>query len=73
MLVDDGSATSTLACQPLVNGAEVDGKIAVVDRGECLFVEKVQAAQDAGAVGVVVVNNVAGPAVNMGRAIPGRS
>ena len=65
-LADDGSATSTLACQPLVNGAEVYGKIAVVDRGECFFVDKVQAAQDAGAVGVVVANNVAGPAVNMG-------
>ena len=35
--------------------------IALVDRGNCNFVVKVKNAQNAGAVGVVVVNNVAGP------------
>ncbi len=64
-LADDGTSTPTLACGPLANGGEIAGKIAVIDRGECRFDAKVQAAQDAGAVGVVVVNNVGGPAVDM--------
>lgn len=64
-LVDDGTAAPTLGCAPLVNGAEIAGNFAVVRRGECFFTEKVQAAQDAGALGVVVVNNVDGPPIDM--------
>jgi minor extracellular serine protease Vpr len=36
------------------------GKIALIDRGVCTFTTKVRNAQTAGAVGVLVVNNVAG-------------
>ncbi|GLZ40671.1 M28 family metallopeptidase [Actinokineospora sp. NBRC 105648] len=39
----------------------VTGKIALVQRGACPFAQKQQAAFDAGAVGVVVYNNVDGP------------
>jgi hypothetical protein len=59
-LVDDGSIDAALGCLPLINGDDVDGKIAVIDRGECLFTEKVKNAQDVGAVGVIIVNNVSG-------------
>lgn len=59
-LVADGAGpSSTDACEPLVNAAGVAGKIALIDRGSCGFVIKVQHAVDAGAVGVLVVNNVA--------------
>lgn len=44
-------------CGPLSNADELHGAIAVVMRGNCSFVAKTLAAQDAGAVGVVVVNN----------------
>jgi hypothetical protein len=64
-LADDGTGAPTFACAPLVNGAEIAGNFAVVRRGECFFTEKVQAAQDARALGVVVVNNVDGPAIDM--------
>ncbi len=64
-LVDDGTSTPTLGCAALVNGDEIAGKIAVIDRGECRFDAKVQTAQDAGAVGVVVINNVSGSAISM--------
>jgi len=40
--------------------SNVSGKIALIDRGGCTFVTKVKNAQDAGAVGVLVANNVAG-------------
>jgi len=60
VLVDDGSDTSTLGCFPLMNPDEVDGNIALVDRGDCLFVEKTEFAQDAGAIAIVICNNVFG-------------
>ena len=39
---------------------KVAGRIALVDRGACGFAIKVKNAQNAGAIGVVVANNVAG-------------
>ena len=41
-------------------GVEVTGTIAVVSRGDCSFAEKAVTAEAAGAVGVVVYNNVEG-------------
>jgi minor extracellular serine protease Vpr len=40
--------------------ASASGKLAVIDRGVCTFSTKVRSAIAAGALGVVVVNNVAG-------------
>ena len=53
------------ACQPILNGAALNGKIAFVDRGGCTYDFKVAAAQAVGAVGVIVANNVAGSAFPM--------
>jgi extracellular elastinolytic metalloproteinase len=66
IIADDGSAVPTEACNPLINGGGISGNIAVIDRGNCTFVTKVQNAQDAGAIAVVVVNNVAGAPTPMG-------
>ncbi len=52
-----GRPHTTLGCNSLVNASEISGKIAVVDRGDCFFTEKVKSAQNAGAVAVIVVNN----------------
>ena len=58
VLVDDGSGTTSDGCEePFVNADEINGRIAVIDRGSCLFIEKVNHAQNAGAIAVVVVNN----------------
>lgn len=64
----DGSLGSTAdACQtPLLNAAELKGAIALIDRGDCLFVEKVKNAQDAGAVGVLMANNKPDAMIVMG-------
>ena len=53
-------------CDPLINAAELNGNIAVIRRGECTFVQKVQTAQDAGAIGVIIVNNVGGAPITLG-------
>jgi extracellular elastinolytic metalloproteinase len=61
---DDAAATTHFACGP--GGAGLTGKIALVDRSSaCTFTSKVKAAQTAGAIGVIVVNNVAGAPVIM--------
>ena len=64
--VDDGSAPVIDGCQtPFANAAAVAGKIALVDRGNCTFQSKVLNAQANGAVGVIIVNSVAGDAPRM--------
>lgn len=54
------------ACEALANAGAVLGKIALIDRGACLFTDKVQKAQDAGAIAVLMVNNVEGNPIVMG-------
>jgi len=60
-VVDTGASTS-LACSPLsgTSALAVSGKIALIDRGTCNFTVKVENAQNAGAVGVLIADNVAG-------------
>lgn len=60
-------------CEPFnsINQLAVSGNIALIDRGVCGFTVKVKNAQNAGAVGVIVVNNTAGgPPPGMGGADP---
>jgi hypothetical protein len=45
-------------CAAITNGAAVSGKVALIDRGSCDFSDKVGRAQTAGAIGVLIVNNV---------------
>jgi len=64
ILVNDGSGVTSDACSTIAQN--LTGKIALVDRGTCAFVTKVLNAQNAGAIGVIVVNNVADPPFAMG-------
>lgn len=62
---DDGSANPIEGCDPFTVPA---GSIAIVQRGTCPFTQKVKNAQDGGASGVVVFNNVPGAPIAMGGA-----
>jgi len=53
------------ACTALATGS-LSGKIALISRGTCTFSTKIRNAQNAGAVAVLVVNNVAGDPTAMG-------
>ena len=55
---DNAGGTLHEACTPPVNS--LSGKIAIIDRGNCTFVIKIKNAQNAGAIGVIMVNNVDG-------------
>jgi minor extracellular serine protease Vpr len=54
-----------IACTALPTGS-LTGKIALIARGSCTFSQKIRAAQDAGAIGAIIVNNVAGDPIAMG-------
>jgi photosystem II stability/assembly factor-like uncharacterized protein len=64
ILANDPTGVATEACNAF--GATVTGKIAVIRRGNCNFVDKVKNAQDSGAIGVIMMNNVDGAPVPMG-------
>jgi len=70
VLADDGAGATSDACTALVNGAAISGNIALVDRGSCAFTIKVKNAQNAGATGVIVADNVAGPVAGMAGSDP---
>ena len=55
--IEDGTAPVRDGCEPLLNAGELAGKIALVDRGLCGFVDKIRLAEAAGAAGVVIINN----------------
>ena len=67
-LVDDGTDTTSDACEPLQGFSS--GRIALIDRGDCNFIDKAARAADAGATGVIMVNNQGDGLVTMGGAPP---
>ena len=66
VLIDDGVAPDDDGCETAVNGAALSGKFAVIYRGSCTFVSKIENAQNFGAVGVIIINNVSGQPITMG-------
>ncbi|WP_326491762.1 myxosortase-dependent M36 family metallopeptidase [Myxococcus stipitatus] len=69
----DPTTTTTDGCSPLTNAAEVAGKVALIDRGNCNFTVKVQNAQVAGAIGVVIADNQPGYVTDLGGSATGIS
>ncbi len=57
-VVTDGVGTTSDGCETIMGS--LAGKIAVIDRGTCSFVIKAKNAQNAGAIGVIIVNNTTG-------------
>ncbi len=72
MPVVDQADGSGLACEPLsaANALAVKGNIALVSRGVCTFAIKAKVAQDAGAIGLIVADNVVAPISGLGGSDP---
>jgi len=67
LLVDEGiDPDPNDGCESVTNASELAGKIAVIKRGTCEFGFKALLAESAGAIGVVVINNVEGAPIVMG-------
>ncbi len=62
VLVNDGTGLPSEGCSTLINGAQIAGNIALVDRGSCTFVSKALNAQNEGAIAVIIVDNSGGSA-----------
>jgi hypothetical protein len=60
VVVDPVAPTGDGCDTPFANAAALAGNIAVIDRGVCTFVIKAKNAQNAGAIGCILVNNAAG-------------
>lgn len=71
MVIARSAANDSLLCTAAINQAQIAGKIAVVYRGTCEFGIKALNAQNAGAVAVIVVNNVADAPIEMGPGVNG--
>jgi extracellular elastinolytic metalloproteinase len=56
IVVDDGTSQGSLGCNPLTNADQIQGAIALIDRGVCEFGLKALLAQQAGAIGVIICN-----------------
>ncbi|WP_223788234.1 PA domain-containing protein [Marinicella meishanensis] len=69
VLADDGTGGDVNdACEPIIN--DLTGAIAIVNRGSCNFTLKVINSQNAGAVAVLVANNVSPGLPPMGGSDP---
>lgn len=53
-------------CAAALNASQLNGKIAVIKRGQCNFAVKVKNAQLAGAIAVIIINNVDGQFIMSG-------
>jgi extracellular elastinolytic metalloproteinase len=60
VLGQDNSNNPSLGCLPLINGNQINGKIAMLDRGGCEESLKCLNAQNAGAIAVIICHTQAG-------------
>lgn len=58
--INDGTVPGSDGCTAALNGAALNGNIALIDRGACSFAQKTANAQAAGAIAVIIVNNIPG-------------
>lgn len=56
VLIEDAVAPTNDGCNTITNAAQLSGKIVLIDQGSCSFTDKIQAAQNAGALAVIIAN-----------------
>jgi len=73
-LVDDGQDAPVSgvvgsrrdACEPLQNAGGIAGQVALIERGGCVFQDKLARVEQAGAIAAIVYNNTGAPIVMNG-------
>ena len=73
VLANDGLGDVYDACEPIMNGNELSGQIAVIKRMTCEFGSKVLAAQNNGAIAVIIINTEGSPLITMSAGTDGGS
>ena len=61
----DVDPDNVLGCAPFPDNA-FNRAVALIQRGDCVYADKIENAHDAGAVAVIVYNNTGGPPITMG-------
>ncbi|KAL7292134.1 hypothetical protein TKK_0014209 [Trichogramma kaykai] len=56
-------ANPSLGCEDIGNAEDVKGAIVVVDRGNCMFIDKARKIQKAGGIAGIVLDNVLGSSI----------
>ncbi len=58
LIIDDGVSEPLPSdgCETIINGNDIEGKVALIDRGGCEFGFKALQAQNQGAIGVIICN-----------------
>lgn len=51
------------ACDDLTNGNLINGKIAIMERGDCMFIDKVRRVQKYGAIAAIIIDNTPGSSI----------
>lgn len=70
VLVESDGTQSDEGCGTVTNATEVAGNIVLVERGDCAFAFKAKKAYEAGAVGVIIYNDLGDDILNL---VPGTS
>lgn len=65
VLIEDNLPPINDACETITNSAALFGNIALISLGNCNFISKVEAAQNAGAIAVIMINNTSGAPFQM--------
>ncbi|VDM92921.1 unnamed protein product, partial [Onchocerca ochengi] len=52
------------ACEKLTNAPRMKGRIAIVQRQDCMFQEKARYVQESGAVGIIIIDNTIGTSID---------
>lgn len=72
VLVNDTNGGTNGACSfnPILNGSELNGKIALIDGGNCSYTEKIINAENEGAIGVILCYHNPNPPFNFSGSAP---
>ncbi|MCH9694970.1 MAG: S8 family serine peptidase [Gammaproteobacteria bacterium] len=65
-LPEGGTGNTSDGCQPLTNGDEISGNVALLQRSGCPFTDMVRNAEEAGAIAALVYNIAGDPIVMFG-------
>lgn len=66
VVIEDNDGDPYDGCDTVTNGGDLSGKIVIIRRGSCAYNIKTLAAQNEGALAVIIVNDVPGDPLNMG-------
>ncbi|MCB0464860.1 MAG: T9SS-dependent M36 family metallopeptidase [Aequorivita sp.] len=66
VVIEDNAGDPNDGCETITNGGDLNGKIVLIRNGSCAYNAKTLAAQNAGALAVIIVNDIPADPIAMG-------